>query len=61
MNDEQFKIWAALKILELREALGNANSFFTTTELDMLFNIKEQYQSKIRKQQTGNKIIKLFS
>lgn len=59
MTDSEFKIWAALKILELRKELGCANSFFTTGELDMLFNIRDNNQAKINRQNKG-KIINLF-
>ncbi len=56
MDDDRFKVWAALKILELREAMGNNNSFFTTIELDMLFKIRDENKPK----NTG-KIIKFPS
>jgi len=60
MDDEKFKIWATLKILALSKALDYDNSLFTTSNLDMLFAIRDAHQEKIRKEQSG-KIIQLFS
>ncbi len=59
MDDEKFRLWAALKILELREALDNNNSFFTTDQLAMLFTIRDQNIDKVRKAQSG-KVVQLF-
>ncbi len=59
MTEEEFKLWATLKILKLREMLDFDNSLFTTTELDMLFAIKEQHKNEDRKKEKG-KIVQLF-
>ena len=59
MTEEEFILWATLKILEMREAMGNDNSFFTTNDLDMLFKIRDENLTKIRKETKG-KIVPLF-
>ena len=58
MNDKKYILWATLKILELRKALDYDNSFFTTSQLDRLFAIRDLQQEEDRKK-LKNKVRKL--